>query len=246
MSSELLTIIVSSLVAAVSAPIGAWVNSKILRQKYDIEIGQLKAEMQKKLSDVKDSELENVRKASEGGGENCHFELPDGKGVSDVRDAIFAALPEGATCETQTVGDITLFFVRFDADTVSCFMLREAIRRDVEDAPPRYCLSNMIAETPCGDVVFPYQLCPDERQGQVGGESGCHFLFGKETDISLDYAACKQFYASLGRDYITFDDEEQSITLPHMVGNVFDRRMDEESAIKMTIGEKLLFEKVDL
>ena len=188
----------------------------------------------------------NVRKASEGGGENCHFELPDGKGVSDVRDAIFAALPEGATCETQTVGDITLFFVRFDADTVSCFMLREAIRRDVEDAPPRYCLSNMIAETPCGDVVFPYQLCPDERQGQVGGESGCHFLFGKETDISLDYAACKQFYASLGRDYITFDDEEQSITLPHMVGNVFDRRMDEESAIKMTIGEKLLFEKVDL
>lgn len=58
MSSELLTIIVSSLVAAVSAPIGAWVNSKILRQKYDIEIGQLKAEMQKKLSDVKDSELE--------------------------------------------------------------------------------------------------------------------------------------------------------------------------------------------
>ena len=65
MSSELLTIIVSSLVAAVSAPIGAWVNSKILRQKYDIEIGQLKAEMQKKLSDVKDSELENVRKASD-------------------------------------------------------------------------------------------------------------------------------------------------------------------------------------
>lgn len=65
MSSELLTIIVSSLVVAVSAPIGAWVNSKILRQKYDIEIGQLKAEMQKKLSDVKDSELENVRKASD-------------------------------------------------------------------------------------------------------------------------------------------------------------------------------------
>ena len=65
MSSELLTIIVSSLVAAVSAPIGAWVNSKILRHKYDIEIGQLKAEMQKKLSDVKDSELENVRKASD-------------------------------------------------------------------------------------------------------------------------------------------------------------------------------------
>lgn len=65
MSGELLTIIVSSLVAAVSAPIGAWVNSKILRQKYDLEIGQLKAEMEKKLSDVKNSELENVRKASD-------------------------------------------------------------------------------------------------------------------------------------------------------------------------------------
>ncbi len=60
-----MTIIVSSLVAAVSAPIGAWVNSKILRQKYDLEIGQLKAEMEKKLSDVKNSELENVRKASD-------------------------------------------------------------------------------------------------------------------------------------------------------------------------------------
>ncbi|HJC17141.1 MAG TPA: hypothetical protein H9937_04150 [Candidatus Alistipes stercorigallinarum] len=65
MSSELLTIIVSSLVAAVSAPIGAWVNSKILRQKYDLEIGQLKADMDKQLSEVKSSELENVRKASD-------------------------------------------------------------------------------------------------------------------------------------------------------------------------------------
>lgn len=65
MSSELLTVIVSSLVAAVSAPVGAWVNSKILRQKYDIEVGQLKAEMERKLSDVKNSELENLRKASD-------------------------------------------------------------------------------------------------------------------------------------------------------------------------------------
>lgn len=60
-----MTIIVSSLVAAVSAPIGAWVNSKILRQKYDLEIGQLKADMDKQLSEVKSSELENVRKASD-------------------------------------------------------------------------------------------------------------------------------------------------------------------------------------
>lgn len=65
MSGEIATIIVSALVAAVSAPLGAWVNSKILRQKYDLEIGRLRAEMEGKLSEVKDSELENVRKASE-------------------------------------------------------------------------------------------------------------------------------------------------------------------------------------
>ncbi len=65
MSGEITTIIVSALVAAVAAPLGAWVNSKILRQKYDIEIGNLRAEMETKLSAVKKSELDNVREASE-------------------------------------------------------------------------------------------------------------------------------------------------------------------------------------
>ena len=46
MSGEITTIIVSAIVAVISAPLGAWVNSKILRQKYDIEIGKLRAEME--------------------------------------------------------------------------------------------------------------------------------------------------------------------------------------------------------
>lgn len=191
----------------------------------------------------------DVRKASEGGGVNCHFELPDGKDVSDVRDAVIASLPEGAICETQSVGDIMLFFVRFDEDTLSCFMLCETARRDVEDAPPRYCLNDMTANTSCGDILFPYHLCLDEWQDLVAGQEWgrfYRFAFGYEADIALDYAACKQFYASLGREYITFDDEEQSVTMPHMIGGIFDRRIDEEYAIKMTVGEKILFESVEL
>ena len=65
MSGEITTITVSAIVAAISAPLGAWVNSKILRQKYDIEIGKLRAEMEEKLSAVKKSELDNVREASQ-------------------------------------------------------------------------------------------------------------------------------------------------------------------------------------
>lgn len=64
MSAELTTIIVSSLVAAVSAPLGAWVNSRVLRQKYQLELDKLRAEMKQTLTNVENSELENVRKAS--------------------------------------------------------------------------------------------------------------------------------------------------------------------------------------
>lgn len=65
MSGELTTLIVSGIVAAVSAPVGAWVSSKILRQKYNLELGQLRAEMESKLSAVRKSELDNVREASD-------------------------------------------------------------------------------------------------------------------------------------------------------------------------------------
>lgn len=65
MSGEITTIIVSALVAAVSAPLGAWVSSRVLRQKYQIEIESLRAEMKDKLAEVKSHELDNVRKASD-------------------------------------------------------------------------------------------------------------------------------------------------------------------------------------
>lgn len=65
MSGEIITIIISALVAAVSAPIGAWVGRKLERDKYRIELEKLRAEMKDKLAAVKSHELENVRKASD-------------------------------------------------------------------------------------------------------------------------------------------------------------------------------------
>lgn len=65
MSGEITTMVVSAIVAAISAPLGAWVNSRVLRQKYDLELGKLRAEMKQTLTEVESNELENVRKASD-------------------------------------------------------------------------------------------------------------------------------------------------------------------------------------
>ena len=65
MSGEIITIIISALVAAVSGPIGAWVGRKLERAKYRIELETLRAEMNNKLAEVKSNELENVRKAAD-------------------------------------------------------------------------------------------------------------------------------------------------------------------------------------
>ena len=62
MSSEIITLIVSSLTATISAPLGAWLGAKLQSQKYKTEIDSLRAEV---LAGVKDSELENVRKAND-------------------------------------------------------------------------------------------------------------------------------------------------------------------------------------
>lgn len=64
MSGEIATILVSTLAAAVSAPLGAWANSRMLRGKYRLELDKLRAEMRQTLSNVENTELENVRKAS--------------------------------------------------------------------------------------------------------------------------------------------------------------------------------------
>ena len=54
MSSEIITLIVSSLTATISAPLGAWLGAKLQSQKYKTEIDSLRAEGQKKLAGVKD------------------------------------------------------------------------------------------------------------------------------------------------------------------------------------------------
>ena len=65
MSGEIITIIVSALSAAIAAPLGAWVGRKLERDKYQIELDKLRAEMREKLASVKDHELDNVRKAAD-------------------------------------------------------------------------------------------------------------------------------------------------------------------------------------
>lgn len=65
MSGEITTIVVSAIVTAIFTPLGAWVNSRVLRQKYDLELGKLRAEMKQTLTEVESDELENVRKASD-------------------------------------------------------------------------------------------------------------------------------------------------------------------------------------
>ena len=65
MSSEIITLLITSVTAVVSAPLGAWLGAKLQRQKSKAEIDSLRAEVQKKLAGVKDNELENVRKAND-------------------------------------------------------------------------------------------------------------------------------------------------------------------------------------
>ena len=65
MSGEVITIIVSALVAAVAGPLGAWIGRKVERAKYEVEVGKLRAELKDKIAEVKSHELENVRKASD-------------------------------------------------------------------------------------------------------------------------------------------------------------------------------------
>ena len=65
MSSEIITLLITSVTAVVSAPLGAWLGAKLQSQKSKAEIDSLRAEVQKKLAGVKDNELENVRKAND-------------------------------------------------------------------------------------------------------------------------------------------------------------------------------------
>lgn len=57
MNGEILTTIITSLMAAIAGPIGAWVGRKLERAKYRIELDKFRSE-------VKAQELDNVRRAA--------------------------------------------------------------------------------------------------------------------------------------------------------------------------------------
>ena len=65
MSGDILTILMPFLTATVAGPLGAWIGSKLQGAKYKTEIDSLRAEVQNKLAGVKNSELDNVRKAND-------------------------------------------------------------------------------------------------------------------------------------------------------------------------------------
>lgn len=55
--------IISLLFGAVATPLGLWVQSLLLRNKYNAEIEQLRAEIEASKTDTRGDELENVKKA---------------------------------------------------------------------------------------------------------------------------------------------------------------------------------------
>ena len=65
MSGEILTILMPFLTATVAGPLGAWLGARLQSAKYKTEIDSLRAEVQNKLAGVKNSELDNVRKAND-------------------------------------------------------------------------------------------------------------------------------------------------------------------------------------
>ncbi len=61
------TTIITALLActAITAPLGAWLSSRLTRQKYQAEVDQLKADVNEALAQSRSVELDNVRKANE-------------------------------------------------------------------------------------------------------------------------------------------------------------------------------------
>lgn len=64
MSLELLNIVLPLIAAIITAPVASWLTSRLQKRQYEEKIRHLHAEVDKLKSDVKSSELDNVRKAS--------------------------------------------------------------------------------------------------------------------------------------------------------------------------------------
>lgn len=58
-----LTEVISLLFGVVSAPIGLWIQSLLLRKKYDAELESLRAQVEAAKTDTRGDELDNVKKA---------------------------------------------------------------------------------------------------------------------------------------------------------------------------------------
>lgn len=65
MTTEMLTILLPTFVAAIAAPVGAWVGSVLQRRKYEAEIQAMRADIDARLAGVRGTELDNVRKSND-------------------------------------------------------------------------------------------------------------------------------------------------------------------------------------
>lgn len=64
--SDITNVIISIIGStALCIPLGIWVGSILNRSRYKVEIDKLRAELAEKLSSVKSTELDNVRKAND-------------------------------------------------------------------------------------------------------------------------------------------------------------------------------------
>ncbi|MEG1673221.1 MAG: hypothetical protein RR221_06820 [Alistipes sp.] len=54
-----------ALIAIVAAPVSGWIGAKLMRQKYRVEIAGLKADLNKKQTETRSTELDNVRQGND-------------------------------------------------------------------------------------------------------------------------------------------------------------------------------------
>lgn len=50
-----------AIIAIVATPVGGWIGAILMRQKYTVEINTLKADLDKKQTETRSTELDNVR-----------------------------------------------------------------------------------------------------------------------------------------------------------------------------------------
>lgn len=59
------TEITLAIIAIAATPVGGWIGAILMRQKYRVEIEGLKADLEKKLTETRSTELDNVRQGND-------------------------------------------------------------------------------------------------------------------------------------------------------------------------------------